>query len=278
MNDRLRATLRSSTFSENEFAERMQVDPKTVQRWIATGRTPHRRTAQQAAEMLGVPMAWLWPNIDADNLRPSAASEVVALYPHRAQVPKHLWVDQLVRAKRKIDIFTYAGLFLAEETGDAIELIRFRAASGTRVRIALGDPDSPELALRGVEEGLGEQIAARVRMSLSYFSPLVGEPGIAFHLHRTTLYNSFYRFDAEMLINQHAYGAYGYQAPILHLRETPNAELFPLYERSLERAWANSYPFKVTPSDQGAPQPVENRHEKISVAQVSQDVDSTRTL
>ena len=66
---------------------------------------------------------------------------------------------------------------------------------------------------------------------------------MTFHLHRTTLYNSIYRFDDQMMINQHAYGTYGYMAPILHLRKVEGADLFTMYERSFELAWAESYPY-----------------------------------
>jgi len=32
----------------------------------------------------------------------------------------------------------------------------------------------------------------------------------AFHLHQTALYNSIFRYDDQMLVNQHIYGTYGY--------------------------------------------------------------------
>ena len=68
---------------------------------------------------------------------------------------------------------------------------------------------------------------------------------MTFHLHRTTLYNSIYRFDDDMMINQHAYGTYGYIAPILHLRRVDGAELFALYERSFDLAWRESFPYET---------------------------------
>ena len=51
-NDRLRSTLRSTGFSESGLAEELGVDPKTVQRWITKGRSPHRLTAMRAAKIL----------------------------------------------------------------------------------------------------------------------------------------------------------------------------------------------------------------------------------
>lgn len=248
VNERLRATLRANGITEAALAERLQVDPKTVQRWVTKGRTPHRVTATDAAALLGVASSWLWPSL-LDDSATSATGEVVAFYSHRSQVPNHVWLDQVLGARKRIDVFTYAGLFLAEDNPDVIELIRHKAANGVAVRVALGDPHSEEVRRRGTEEGMAEEIPMRVSMSLHYFRALAGADGVDLRLHRTTLYNSFYRFDDEMLINQHALGIYGYQAPILHLRSTSTGDLFATYSRSLELGWAQAYPI----SDAAAP-------------------------
>lgn len=242
VNERLRATLRATSTTEAGLAQRLGVDPKTVQRWVTKGRTPHRTTAVETATALGVAPDWLWPDLGSEG-EAATAGEVVAFYAHRSQVPSHVWLDQVIAAKERIDVFTYAGLFLTEHNPDVIDLIRHKAANGVQVRIGLGDPDSPEVQLRGHEEGMPKEIPMRVSMSLHYFRPLLGAPGVDLRLHRTTLYNSFYRFDNEMLINQHAYGLYGYQAPILHLKNTGAGDLFPTYERSLDNAWAKAYPY-----------------------------------
>jgi transcriptional regulator with XRE-family HTH domain len=63
-NDRLRSALRSAGFSVAEFADELGVDPKTAQRWITLGRTPHRTTATRAAKLLSVPPSWLWSELD----------------------------------------------------------------------------------------------------------------------------------------------------------------------------------------------------------------------
>ncbi len=240
VDERLRATLRANGLTEAGLAERLRVDPKTVQRWVTKGRTPHRVTATDAAALLGVASSWLWPNLHDDSAA-SAAGEVVAFYAHRSQVPNHVWLDQVLGARDRIDVFTYAGLFLAEDNPDVIELIRHKAANGVSVRIALGDPNSNEVRRRGEEEGMAEEIPMRVSMSLHYFRALAGADGVDLRLHRTTLYNSFYRFDDEMLVNQHALGVYGYQAPILHLRDSGQGDLFSTYCRSLEQGWQQAY-------------------------------------
>lgn len=240
-NERLRQTMIELNLSEAALGGMIGVDPKTVQRWITQGRLPHRRTAARAADSLKVEAAWLWPQLTG--AQPHAEHvEVVAFYPHRAAAPKRLWLDLITAAEGEIGLLAYASLFLPEENPEAIEIVRAKAAQGVRVRIALGDPESPEVALRGQEERLFDAIPARVRMALAYYQPLVGLPGISFRLHRTTLYNSIFLFDDEMLVNQHVYGAYGYVAPLLHLRRAPTGDLFDTYVRSFERVWEESYP------------------------------------
>ncbi|WP_198532775.1 phospholipase D-like domain-containing protein [Carbonactinospora thermoautotrophica] len=224
-------------------------DPKSVERWITKNRTPRRATAFKTAKLLGMPVSWLWPELDGDTA-PVTKSEVVAFYPHRSQTPKRLWLDLLTAAEEEISLLAYASLFLPEENPEAIAVLRRKAEAGVKVRIVLGDPDSPEVALRGVEEQLYDAIPARVRMAIAYYRPLVGVPGVRFHLHRTTLYNSIFRFDDEMLINQHIYGVYGYMAPILHLRRIEGCDLFDTYANSFERVWAVSYPIEQITADQ----------------------------
>jgi hypothetical protein len=165
------------------------------------------------------------------------ADQVVAFYPHRADTPKKLWMDLLVHAQEEISLFANASLFLPEENPEAIEILRAKAADGVRVRILLGDPDHPAMELRGREERLFEAIPGRIRMALAYYRPLVDVEGIEFRLHGTSLYNSIFRYDDQMLINQHIYGTYGYIAPILHIRKMAGGDLFETYMKSFELVW-----------------------------------------
>lgn len=185
----------------------------------------------------------------AENADPAARrsagepSEVVAFYPHRSDSPKQVWLDLLGAAKERIDILSNASLFLPEDNPDSIDIIRHKAESGIPVRINLGDPDTEAMKLRGHEERLGDALIGRIRMALAYYKPLVGVPGVTFHVHGTSLYNSIFRYDDQMLINQHAYGVYGYMAPILHLRQIDGADLFDTYARSFELVWEEPNPY-----------------------------------
>jgi transcriptional regulator with XRE-family HTH domain len=172
-NERLRATLRSNGYTDSAFAEDIGVDAKTVQRWVTKGRTPHPNTAQRAAKLLNVPAPWLWPDLEKNRSGPNSG-EVVALYSHRSDTPKHLWMDLLVGAQEHIDLFANASLFLPEDNPEAISIIKHKAANGVAVRILLGDPDHPAMELRGREERLFDALPGRIRMALAYYRPLMG--------------------------------------------------------------------------------------------------------
>jgi hypothetical protein len=76
-------------------------------------------------------------------------------------MPKNCWLELLVGARQGISIVTYAALHLVEDNPETIALLKHKGASGVRVRIALGDPDSPEIELRGREERMPDGIVGR---------------------------------------------------------------------------------------------------------------------
>lgn len=72
----------------------------------------------------------------------------------------------------------------------------------------------------------------------------MGTPGIEFRFHGTTLYNSIFRFDDEMIVNNHVYGAPGAHAPAMHLRKLGAGTLFATYAASFTEVWSLSRPAK----------------------------------
>lgn len=93
-------------------------------------------------------------------------------------------------------------------------------------------------------------------------------PNIDLRLHRTTLYNSIFVYDDEMLVNQHIYGVYGYMAPILHLRRVEGADLFDMYAESFERVWREACPFDPTESQSADAKPQHALDKSIGVPEI----------
>jgi hypothetical protein len=237
LNDNLRHALNNARLQPVDVAARLAVDPKTVSRWLK-GRTPHPRHRWAVADLLHVDEADLWPAVTQQ--RQAISDEVQAVYPHRWAVPQSAWRLLFQSATREIGILTYSGLFLAENTG-IIRLLASQARAGVKLRILLGDPDAPQIAARGIEEGIGASVmAARAKNALALYGMLscVGQAEI--RLHQTVLYNSIYRVDDDLLVNAHAYGTPAAEAPVIHLRATEPAAAAATYLSSFEGVWATA--------------------------------------
>jgi hypothetical protein len=170
---------------------------------------------------------------------PDVPAEIIRVYPNRGAVPGEQWRSLLRGAREQVDVLVFAGLFLPDGHADFVALLRQKSETGVKIRYLLGDPVSEAIALRGEEEGIGDGLAARTRITLTYLAGLREAPGAELRLHATTLYNSIFRFDGDMLVNTHVYGAPAAHSPVIHLRQTPSG-LFEHYAASFERVWATS--------------------------------------
>lgn len=240
-NERLRTLMAEQGVTVDALMQSVGVDRKTVERWIATGRTPHRTHRLRAAALLGRDESYIWPAAVSRRLVASASeSELVALYPSRGAVPSDSWRECLASAREQVDLLAFAGSFLHDVIPDFVALVTERAAAGVRVRLLFGDPESAAVALRGEEEGIGDLLSARVRLTWSYCDPLIVTPGVEAREHGATLYASLFRFDSTVFVNPHAYGIAASQSPVLQLHRVPGGRLVEHYLGSLERTWASA--------------------------------------
>lgn len=241
-NERLRALLLERGETPSVLADALQVDNKTVERWITKGRVPYRRHRHSVAAHFGVDESFIWPEaLDRDQVAAVSESEILAVYPHRWSVPRDTLGHFFEKAEREIGVLVYAGMFIAEDMG-VHRLFAEKARAGAQVRILLGDPDSPQVAERGASEGIGDGMAAKIRNSLVLFRPLLAE-GIQIRMHATPLYNSIYRADDQLLVNTHIYGVMANNAPVFHLRKLPGGEIAGTYLESFERVWDGAAPY-----------------------------------
>src|SRR5271166_3612856 len=210
-NERLRALLLEQRVTPAKLAEAVDVDPKTIERWIVGGRVPYRRHRYNVAAFFGVDESYIWPGaLDRDEITAASESEIIAVYPHRWAVPRDTWGHLFEQATEQIGILMYAGLFMAEDAGFK-RLLTDKAESGVRVRILLGDPESPYVAERGQAEGIDEAIVAKVRSAIVLFRPLLTHENVEIRLHGTILYHSIYR--AGLPLAQDTGRRYGQQLP-----------------------------------------------------------------
>lgn len=227
--------MRQAGVSQVRLASEIGVDPKTVERWISSGRTPHPRHRDAVAAVLERSPSSLWAVEDAGP--ETLPAELVAMYPDRASVPRATWLGLLNTAESNIDVLVMSGTFFAQSQPRIAEMLTERAAAGVQIRLCFGRPDGASVALRDQEEGLGGAMAAKVRASLSYYRALPAVPGCGVRLHDTTLYNSLFRYDDDIVVNPHVYGQPASLNPAFRLRQVPGGLLFGHYVQSFETVW-----------------------------------------
>jgi hypothetical protein len=171
----------------------------------------------------------------------ASESEIIAVYPYRRAVPREAWGHLFDQAEQEIGILAYSCYFLAEDAG-LRELIAEKAESGVRVRILLGDPESPFVLQRGQSEGIGDTMPAKVRSAIAMFRPLGSVENVEIRLHGTILYNSIFRADDQLFVNTHIYGVMANNAPFFHLRKIPGGAIAATYLESFERVWNEAGP------------------------------------
>ncbi|MGW5017051.1 XRE family transcriptional regulator [Streptomyces cacaoi] len=250
MNERLHSVLAQRDVSPEALAEACSVDPKTVGRWLS-GRVPHPRHRARVASYLRVEETFLW-TIQSTHLGRSGAAvgaELVGTYQNRASVPRDTWLTLLQEARRQIDVLVFSGTFFAQSNPHVARMLAERATAGVRVRLCFGDPDGRAVALRGREEGIGDALGAKIRASLTYYRPLLPEEGGEVRLHDTTLYNSLFRYDDNLMVNPHIWGQPASANPMFHLKRLDATGWFDSYAQSFDAVWAGARPW--TPDREG---------------------------
>lgn len=247
-NERLRGCISAAGLTIAELAEQVEVNRKTVERWITTDRVPYREHRWKTAALLGQDETYLWPELKNDPVVQGASNaEFVQLFPNRGAVPHVMWEHLVDHAADAIDILVYSGQFLFDGRPDFADALIDKARRGLRARLLFGDPKSNEVRRRSEEESLSATaLSGRIDIVLSYVARAVGTPGVEVRLHDTILYNSIYRSDTTMLVNPHAYGSGAPFNPVIHLQRVPGGRVFDHYQRSFERVWENAKPLETT--------------------------------
>ena len=241
-NARLQATMSRCGLTAQALADSIGIDAKTVERWISTGRVPYVRTAIAAAHALEEDPVFLWPTLHRGRAARALPTEVVAVYEQRSHISPAMWRAFFEKATSKIDILVYAAIHLHESINGFNQLLTDRARSGCRVRVAIGAADSPNIIARGKEETYGHGIESRCELALLHYKPLGTVPNIELRTHGTTLYNSIYRADEELMVNTHVFGVNAYAAPVWHLRKTSADSMVGSYQQSFEVVWEQATP------------------------------------
>ena len=237
-NQRLRGALLNAGLTTAALADAVQVDPKSVSRWLAEDRIPHPTARQKVAAALQQQETFLWPALLADSDGcPAGLVDIERVWPTRSSISSETWHALFSRATEELDILVYAGAFLIE-TLDLSDVLAWKAASGTRIRVLVADPHSTAVGLRAAELSL-EWLPQRCQSTLDYLRRV---DGISLRPHGASHYASLFRFDDLLLANALAYGIWACHSPVLQVHRGSSAKLFDFYTTSFEGTWRSCEP------------------------------------
>jgi transcriptional regulator with XRE-family HTH domain len=218
-NEQLRTAITGAGLSLEEFADVVQVDVKTVRRWIA-GRTPYPRHRTRVASALDTTEHALWPDavpapatsraLEATTHKPG---DVVADYAYSSDPAAPKPAEILGAAVEQIEIVIPN---LASQPGD-IALLRARAADGCRIRILIEDPHV-------LVEPLLDVDAIEVRVS----------PAGVDHI--------LYRADDQILLALRHISFPEQSPPLIHLRQVNYGGLFDRLTHDFDDRWDKATP------------------------------------
>jgi hypothetical protein len=146
-------------------------------------------------------------------------------------------------AREDIAVLVMSGTFYAQSQPRVGRLLAAASARGVRVRLCFGDPSAEAVAVRDREEGLNGTLAAKVRSALTYYREAAAAGDIEMRLHSCTLYASLFRYDAEIMVNPHAWGEPASANPVLHMRRLDGGQVAATYMDSFERVWDTAKPW-----------------------------------
>ena len=237
-NQRLRGALLSAGMTAAALADAVQVDPKSVSRWLTENRIPHQTTRHKVAAALQQQETFLWPELLADfDGCPVGLVDIERVWPTRSSIPSDTWHALFSKATETLDILVYAGAFLIEAL-DLADVLAWKAARGTRIRILVADPHSAAMGLRAAELSL-DWLPQRSQSTLDYLRRV---QGISLRSHGASYYASLFRFDDQLLANTHGYGIWACHSPVLQVHRSSSGKLFDFYTTSFDRTWRSCEP------------------------------------
>ncbi len=246
-NENLKNALQHAGMQPDDLAEVIDVDVKTVRRWLY-GALPYPRHRSRIAQALNSSELELWseltPDGESDDTPAPAppGRDLIAIYPTRdhpaAPDPELI----LQHAERHVDLLipTFREL---RNTYDLAQLVIAKAREGCAVRV---------LATRRpteTPEPIAEEINQLIRTLLIEGAALRA-------IETTQTVNVLIRADDTMLVTLDHYPSHPAQSPYLHLRRHAAGDLYDQYLAHLDAIWPHAKP--IQPGEPGAkdnPQP-----------------------
>jgi transcriptional regulator with XRE-family HTH domain len=217
-NEHLRTAITRAGLTLEEFADIVQVDVKTVQRWLAGRTAPYPRNRARVAGALDTTEHALWPNAVApptgspERGQPiPMATDVVAGYGYATDRDAPNPVDVLRSAAERIE------LVLPNVTPDIVDLLLAKADEGCRARVIVENP-------------------------AGQLEPLLGSDGIDIHASRGGKHYGLYRADEQMLLSLRRIGVLREAPPVILIQRRTSAGLFDRLADEFDERWGQTTP------------------------------------
>jgi len=248
-NERLRQAIKSAGLIEEDLAQAVQVDIKTVRRWLS-GRVPYGRHRIRIARALGVTERDLWPQVEIPDPAAGGKVELVSAFPHAADAAP-TWESLLQDAQEQIWLLDFTLIDILATPGIP-DLLAAKAGAGCEVRLLISYATRARLAEdTAIDEPYPDdepQAVYDIARARGQLEPLLSLPGIEARKFAAMRFNTIIRADEQMLVTLHLWGTPAGQAPLLHLRRADQAGLFAQYEQHYESIWAHaSHPIDPEP-------------------------------
>jgi hypothetical protein len=197
-NDNLRQALQHAGIQPDELAEIVQVDIRTVRRWLSGG-VPYPRHRGKLARALHTTEQALWPHLTATTSTaaeagsPTVTADVIVGYAHGDDIAAPTTEALIAGASERIELLD-TNLYRLLSRPGIPQLLAEKARSGCQVRILLVEPGPYLVALFGVPgvevrglDGPERQTIHRADEQILLGLSLIGEidpPPPLLHLHR----------------------------------------------------------------------------------------------
>lgn len=238
-NDRLRSAIFKAGLEIEDLAARIEVDAKTVQRWLG-GRTPHARYRAKVANVLQVEESDLWPETIPTVQARDDRREISGAFAHSNDVNAPDWRTLMQAAGEQIDLLDYSLKDILAAPG-VTDLLASKAAAGCQVRILIAHPKS--VWVTSISQQLGQdhqdaegntELDREINLAHGYLQPLIELPGIELGTFWAERYNTILRFDDQMLVTLHLWATPGPEAPLIHLQRRGEHGLFDQFVEQLD--------------------------------------------
>ena len=237
----LRRALADARLTQRQLAERIGSDPETVGRWVADEhRTPHAHTRWAVADVLGVDEVELWPRAARAALKTGPDKEIIAVYPTHSAVPHSVWQRLIGDASREIMLCGYAPYWLTWQVPDLARVLRGKAEAGAKVRVVIGEADSPLVAEDEQATGAPLTLTARIEQARHLLEPL--RDVVEVRQSAAGFGRSVYRGDDVACVDWWLHGQPGTDFPVLHIHKRQSGGIFDQTVRHTESLWQAAAP------------------------------------